>query len=320
MAGSSRVGSSRSCQTAYDAQVTEGREGGGWGTVAATLVAPIAWGTTYITVTETLPAGRPLLVAAVRVVPAGLLLLLVGRVRSSWRPRGAQWGYTTALSLAYFGVFFPLLIVGVYRLPGGVAAAVSGAQPLMVAALGVVLVGVRPSRLDLAVGVVAAVGVALVVLQPNAGLDPIGVLAAVGANLSFAVGVVLTKMFPTPPNRLADTGWQMLISGFILVPLVLLVEGTPGTLTVINLLGFAYLTLIATGIAFVLWLNGVRRLPSAAPPLLGIAGPVTAAILGWVVLQQTLAPPQLLGLVLAFGAIAYGAVVPGRATRVTTPS
>ena len=37
-----------------------------------TVLAPIAWGTTYITVTELLPAGRPLLVATMRVLPAGL--------------------------------------------------------------------------------------------------------------------------------------------------------------------------------------------------------------------------------------------------------
>lgn len=281
-------------------------------TVAATLVAPIAWGTTYITVTELLPAGRPLLVAAVRVVPAGLILLLIGRVGSSWRPRGAEWWQTTALSLAYFGVFFPLLIVAVYRLPGGVAAAVGGTQPLLVAVFALLLTGLRPMRLDIVVGVVAAVGVGMVVLQPGAGLDGLGILAALGANTSFALGVVLTKKFPTPANRISHTGWQMLISGLILVPATLAIEGLPATLTGGAVIGFVYLSVVATGLAFVLWLNGVRRLPSAAPPLLGIAGPVTAAILGWVILDQTLSPIQLTGLILAFGTIAYGAVVPHR--------
>lgn len=285
-------------------------------TVLATLVAPVAWGTTYITVTEFLPQGRPLLVAAVRVVPAGIILLMLGRLNSRWRPRGIEWWQTTALSLAYFGVFFPLLIVAVYRLPGGVAAAVGGTQPLLVAAFTLMITGTRPVRLDLLVGVVAAVGVAMVVLQPNAGLDPVGVVAAVGANVSFSVGVVLTKKYPIPSNRFAHTGWQMLIAGVVLVPAMLVVEGLPGSVTWTNTVAFVYLSVVATGIAFVLWLNGVRKLPVAAPPLLGIAGPVTAAILGWAILHQTLSPIQLTGLVLAFGAIAYGALIPQRGSTI----
>ena len=84
---------------------------------------------------ETLPAGRPLLVAAARVVPAGLALVAVGTLTSRWRPRGAEWARTAVLALFNFGLFFPLLVVAVYRLPGGVAAAVGGLQPLLVVAL-----------------------------------------------------------------------------------------------------------------------------------------------------------------------------------------
>ena len=36
-----------------------------------TALAPIWWGTTYVVVAELLPAGRPMFVAAVRVIPAG---------------------------------------------------------------------------------------------------------------------------------------------------------------------------------------------------------------------------------------------------------
>ena len=61
-----------------------------------------------------------------------------------------------------------------------------------------------------------------------------------------------------------------------------------------------------------LWFNGIRRLPAAAPPLLGLAAPVTGAVLGWVVLGQSLSPVQLTGFVVTLGAIAYGATLPAR--------
>jgi probable blue pigment (indigoidine) exporter len=282
-------------------------------TAGTTVLAPISWGTSYVTITELLPDGRPLLVATMRVVPSGLVLLIVGALASRWRPRGAEWWRIGTLAVFNFGIFFPLLVAAVYRLPGGVAAAAGGLQPLLVAALSWRIAGRRPPRLEVAVGCVAALGVALVVIGPDAGLDPVGVLAAVGANVSFAIGVVLTKRFPPPSNRLAATGWQLLMSGLVLVPLTAIAEGPPPALTGRNVAGFAYLSLAATALAFVLWFNGIRRLPTAAPPLLGLAAPVTGAVLGWAILDQSLSPLQLTGFVVTLGAIGYGASLPASA-------
>lgn len=281
-------------------------------TAARTVLAPIAWGTTYVTVTELLPDGRPLLVAAMRVLPAGVVLLAVAARTGWWRPRGAEWRRTTALALCNFGLFFPLLSVAVYRLPGGVAAAAGGLQPLLVALLAWPLAGSRPAVRTLVVGVVAVVGVGLVVLHPGAAFDGVGVLAAAGANVAFATGVVLTKRFPAPPSRVAAAGWQLLLAAGVLVPLALLVEGAPRAPDVSDVVGFAYLSLGGTAVAFLLWFDGIGRLPVAAPPLLGLAAPLTGATLGWLVLDQTLSASQLLGFALALSAIAHGALVAAR--------
>ena len=281
----------------------------------ATVLAPVAWGTTYVTITQLLPPGRPLLVASMRVVPAGLLLVAIGAAVSRWRPRGAEWRRTAVQATFNFALFFPLLAAAVYRLPGGVAAAVGGLQPLLVVGLSRVVGGHRARRTDIVVGAIAAFGVGLVVVHPGAHIDAVGVLSAVAANVSFALGVVLTKRSPVPPNRIAATGWQLLMGGVVLVPMSLVFEGAPPTLTGRNLVGFAYLGLVGTALAFVVWFNGIRRLPAAAPPLLGLAGPVTGALLGWIVLGQSLSPLQLVGFAIALGAIAYGTTL-----RVPSPT
>ena len=266
-----------------------GRESGPpFGTVFRTLLAPVAWGTTYLTVTELLPAGRPLFVAAARVVPAGLLLVLIGTLGNGWRPSGREWGRHLLVGLCNFGLFFPLLTVAVYRLPGGVAAAAGGLSPLLVAMLTWAVAGRRPSGTQVSVGVIAALGVAMVVVRPGAHLDTIGVLAAVGSNVAFSMATVLTKRFPAPPHRAAATGWQLLLGGAVLLPLALAVEGQPPVLTATNVLGFLWLSIGCTGVAFLVWYDGVRRLPTPAPPLLGLAAPVTGATLGWLVLGQSL--------------------------------
>jgi probable blue pigment (indigoidine) exporter len=279
-------------------------------TALVTLAAPVSWGTTYLVAAKLLPDSQPMFVAAMRVLPAGLLLLLLGRRTSAWRPSGAEWGRTAVLAACNFGIFFPLLFGAVYRLPGGVAASAGGVLPILVALLSWLVVGRRPRPAELAVGAVAAFGVALVVIRPGAGLDPVGVVMALGANVSFAFGVVFTKRFPTPPNRLAATGWQLSVAGAALLVLALGSGAAPTGVSVPNVVGFAYLAVVATAVAYVLWFDGIRKLPAAAPPLLGLAAPVTGAALGWLVLGQSLSPVQVFGFALTIAAIARGATLP----------
>jgi probable blue pigment (indigoidine) exporter len=293
-----------------------------------TVLAPIAWGTTYITVTELFPPERPLFVATTRVLPAGLALLgaaaIAARRRGQThgagitRPRGPDWRRCALLALFNFGLFFPLLAVAVYRLPGGVAAAVGGLQPLLVTGLSWPLAGRRPRARETAIGVLAVLGVALVVLRPGAGFDPVGVLAAVAANISFAAGVVLAKRYPAPGSRLAWTGWQLLLSGVFLLPLTLVAEGLPSVVPARTWVGVGYLSLVATALAFVVWFHGIARLPVVAPPLLGLAAPATGALLGWVVLGQSLSPLQLVGFAITLAAISYGALLPQPAPRLAS--
>ena len=287
------------------------------GTALLTGFAPVTWGTTYVVVAALMPPGRPLLVAALRVLPAGLLLLvLVARRRRAAGPGVAAaprvWLREVPAALASFGLFFPLLTVAVYRLPGGVAAAVGGVQPLLVLAVTAMLDRRRPRTADLAVGVAAATGVALVVLRPGAGLDPLGVLAAVAANLSFAAGVVLARRDRSGVDPLVATARRLLLAAVLLVPLALVVEGTPPAPDLGVLAGTLWLGGVGTGVAFVLWFRGIPRLPVAAPPLLGVAAPVTGVVLGWALRDETLSPAQLAGFALSLGAIAYGALAPAK--------
>jgi probable blue pigment (indigoidine) exporter len=279
-------------------------------TALLTVLAPISWGTTYVTITELAPDGRPLLVAAARVLPASIVLLVVGSIRQRSRPHGKDWWRTAVLAVCNFGAFFPLLIVAVYRLPGGVAAAAGGLQPLLVAGLSVPLANRRPTRMELSVGAVAAVGVAMVVVRPGADIDPVGVLAAIAANVSFAAGVVLTRRWPSSSTGLAATGWQLLLGGALVLPLAIAVEGTPPVLTATNVAALGYLTLVATALAFLVWFSGIERLPAAAPPLLGLAAPLTGATLGWLVLGQSLSSMQIVGFAITLTTIAYAAGAP----------
>jgi probable blue pigment (indigoidine) exporter len=96
-------------------------------------------------------------------------------------------------------------------------------------------------------------------------------------------------------------------------------EGLPADISGRNVVGFAYLSLVGTALAFVVWFSGITRLPTAAPPLLGLAAPLTGAALGWIVLGQSLSPVQLAGMAITLSAIAYGATYGSRTSAAPTP-
>lgn len=164
--------------------------------VLVTAVAPVLWGSTYLTTTLFLPEGRPLLAAVLRAVPAGLLLLALSRRL----PKGSWWWKSWVLGIVNICVFFALLFVAAYRLPGGVAAIVGGAQPLLVALLASRLLRERLTATRLLAGAAGVFGVALIVLQSQARLDLLGLAAAAGGTLSMALGTVLAKKWGQPRN------------------------------------------------------------------------------------------------------------------------
>lgn len=278
-----------------------------WLLLVVTLLAPISWGTTYIVTTELLPDGQPLTVAALRVLPASLLLIAVGTARSRWRPRGrAEWRRHALISLFNFSLFFPLLVAATYRMPGGIVAAAGGLQPLFVAVIAYLLFRRPAAPRELLTGLTAAIGVALVVGIGSASFDLLGVVATVIATASFAVSVVLTKRFTPSPDRIAATGWQLGLSSLLLVPVAIAVEGTPTISGGRDLIGLAYLSLVATGLAFIFWFSGIQRLPTHVPPLLGLAAPLTGAAIGWAFLGQSLSLLQVTGFFVTVGAIKFG--------------
>lgn len=277
-------------------------------TTALTAVAPLLWGTTYWTTTEVLPPGRPLLAAALRALPVGLVLLVLVRRR----PHGIWWLRAAVLGTLNIGAFFALLFVAAYRLPGGAAATLTALQPLFALAFGAWWLAAPPRPAQLAAAATGTAGVALVVGGAPSTLDPAGIAAALGAAVSMAAGIVLTKRWRPPVDALTFTAWQLVAGGLFTVPLLLALEGLPPGITVEQAAGYAYLGLVATGLAYVLWVRGIGRLPVGGVSVLALLSPLTATVVGWLALAEPTSPAQTLGVALILAGVAAGQLTPSR--------
>ncbi|WP_435744506.1 EamA family transporter [Microbacterium sp. PMB16] len=280
-----------------------------------TALAPIAWGTTYLVTTELLPVGHPLFAGLLRSLPAGLLAIAISRRL----PHGTWWWKAFALGALNIGAFFPLLFLAAERLPGGVAAAVAGAQPLIVLVLGSLVLQEKIRPATAAAAVAGAGGVALVVLGPAASLDLWGILAALGGVTATGVGMILTKRWgrPSGVGPVAYAGWQLAAGGLLLLPVTLLVEGVPATIDGGAALGYLWLGTAGGIVAYTLWFRGIQQLPVIAPGLLALLSPIVATILGALVAGEAFTPVQAIGFTIALGALVSGQIFARRA-RMTT--
>ncbi|RSN24381.1 EamA family transporter [Amycolatopsis sp. WAC 04169] len=275
---------------------------------ALTAFAPMVWGTTYVVTTELLPPGHPMFAGLMRALPAGLIALAITRTL----PRGTWWLKAAALGVLNIGMFFPLLFVAAERLPGGVAATLGAAQPLLVAILAVAVLRQSPSAWRFAWGVVGIVGVGLVVLGPAAGFDFIGVIAGLGGAATMALGVTLTKRWGRPADvgPTAFASWQLTAGGLFLVPVTFLFEGAPPAIDLNAALGYLWLGLVGGLLAYVLWFRGITSLPVTSVAVLGLLSPMVAALLGAALLGQSLGLIQLVGFALALASIVAGQITP----------
>ncbi|MQY49571.1 EamA family transporter [Rhizobiales bacterium RZME27] len=273
-------------------------------------MAPVIWGTTYIVTSQMLPPGYPLTDAMLRALPAGLLLMAVTRQV----PPVTWLGRLTILGALNFTVFWAALFIAAYRLPGGVAATLGAIQPLIVLLLARAMLGTTLTAKSLLTAVAGIGGVALLVLGPTAQLDGVGVTAVLVGALSMAFGVVLTRKWKPPVSALTFTACQLTAGGILLLPMALFLEPALPQLTALNAAGFVWLGLFGAALTYFLWFRGIERVGPQSVTGLGFLSPLTAVLLGWIVLGETLSPLQVLGAIIVLVCVIAGARQAGTKT------
>lgn len=279
-----------------------------WPDLLLTALAPMIWGSTYIVTSQLPPPDRPFTAACIRALPAGVLLLLfTSRMfrREEGRRAGGLSRFVRLLILAALniGVFQALLFVAAYRLPGGLAAVLGSVQPLIVMLLVWAVDGVRPLAATLLSAVAGVIGMAMLLLSPQTVFDGLGIGAALLGAVCMATGVWLTRRWQMDMPVLALTGWQLLLGGLMLLPLALWVDLPLPVLTPVQWGAYAYLCVAGALVAYALWFRGLGRLPVEAAASLGLLSPLTAVLLGWVLLGQSITGVAGVGLVIVLASV-----------------
>lgn len=223
----------------------------------------------------------------VRVLFSAALLILL------WRP-SFRLPRRQALLTVLFGLTLTATSLAFYaaidRIPLGVASTIEFVGPL-----GVALLASR-RRLDLAWATVAAVGVILLTggIRGEA-IDPVGVALALLAGVCWGSYIVVGTRLGGVTSGGGPLGLAMVAGAALTLPFGI-VEGGSELLSPHVLLVGLVVAVLSAALPYSLEFEAMRRLPSSVYGVLMSLEPAIAALVGFLVLAQSVTPVKLIAI------------------------
>lgn len=281
--------------------------------LAALAALALIWGFNWIVMKVAVAYAAPFTFAACRTLGGGVALVLVAiAARKSLRPAYPM----PYLWIGFFQTagFVGLVTWAVVSAGAGQVAMLAYTMPFFVALLGAALLKERMTLLQgIAIGIAFA-GVACMVgpLRSSVFSD----VLAVAAGLSWAIGVVLTKRLHARVrvDSFDLTLWQMLFGGAALALVALIVPGHPTQWTSLYVGALIYNIVLATALAYVLWLFVLRVLPARDASMGTLANPVVGVLGAWLLLGETPTVLESIGMVAVIAGLAV-LTLGGRSAR-----
>jgi len=265
------------------------------------LLAAMLWGTVGTTQTFLQSGVSSIAVAAVRSAIGGGVLLAAALVMGKLRFKTWSWKWTILAALC-IALFQSLFFTSV-RFTGVALGTVItiGSSPVFSGLVEWAIWKRKPNRIWAIATSLAIIGcVLLFVNKGEASVHPIGVLLALSAGLMFALYTNCSKQLTEREETLPAVAMTFTLCALLLVPFsgdVMWVFESK------NLFPMIFMGLIATSLAYVLFLAGLEKISSSAAVTLSLAEPLTAALLGVFIVGEYLSPTSWTGVVLLLGGI-----------------
>jgi drug/metabolite transporter (DMT)-like permease len=271
-------------------------------------VLSVLWGGSFFFAGVSLRELPPLTVVLLRVALAAIILLPVlwiYRIRipaslSAWKP-------FFALALLNNVLPFSLIVMGQTYIPSGLASVLNATTPLFTV-LVMAAAGDEKLHVRRVAGVIA--GLIGVIILHGQSLDfeagqSVGIMLCLAAAFCYGLAALYArrKLMDSPP--LATTAFQLMASSLVMAVVAAAVERPwrlplPGVATWLAIIGSAALS---TALAYVIFFRILRRAGSTNVMLVTLLIPVTAILLGYLVLGEAISLREIVGAVVIGSAL-----------------
>ncbi len=273
-----------------------------WGLL---LILSALWGGSFFFFKVLVAEFPPFTVVLGRVGIAAIVLNLVVLLRRDPMPRDPRlWSAFMAMGLLNNVIPFSLIVYGETRISSGLASILNAMTPIFGVLAAHYLTTNEKLSWQKAVGVLCGIAGVTVLIGPAVfthagGVDAIGEGACLLAALSYAFAGIFGRRFRGIPPIKVATG-QITASTAMLLPLSLSVDHpwtltAPSTAAWFSFLGIA---LLCTALAYMIYFRVLAASGATNLLLVTFLLPISALLLGVLLLHETVTPQALAGMAL----------------------
>jgi drug/metabolite transporter (DMT)-like permease len=290
--------------------------------VSAFAIVYLVWGSTYLAILFAIDTLPPFLMAGARFAIAGAVLYAWSRtVGGAVAPTAAQWRATAIVGVLLLLGGNGLVVWSEQRIPSGMAALLVGTVPCFMVLLDWLRAnGQRPTGRVVAGLALGLLGL-LCLVGPDSVMgggraDLLGAAALVAASFSWAYGSIWSRQAPMPASPFLSTAMQMLAASVALLGVSLLL-GEPwhfdvGAVSLRSWLGFLYLVVFGSLIAFSAYVWLLRASTPARVSTYAYVNPVVAVLLGAAFAGEALTTRMIVAAIVIVSGVALITLTPKR--------
>ena len=280
-------------------------------------VLSILWGGSFFFNGAALRELPPLTLVFLRVVLGAAILLPLLRVQGISFPRGvAGWKPFVAIGLLNNVIPFSLIVIGQTFIPSGLASVLNATTPLFTV---LVMAAAQEEALQVRRVAGVALGLAGVIILRGWGVESragqgFGILLCLGGAFSYGLAALAARRLLKDSPPLGTATFQLMASTVMMAIVAGVTEQPwhlpmPGVATWLAVLGLASLS---TALAYIVFFQILRRSGATNVMLVTLLIPVTAILLGWLVLGEPISAREIAGAIVIGSALL---VIDGRAMR-----
>lgn len=276
--------------------------------ILAFAIVYIVWGSTYLGIRIAVHDLPPGLMAGVRFVIAGLILLIIAKFLGQAGPTTRHdWIASVVMGLLLVFLGNGLVTWGEQWVESNQAALLITTGAIWTTWFGTFGAKAqsvsRREKIGIAVGFVGAI----LLLWPRAGLQLdylAGQLAILAAPIAWSIGTIYSRTYPAQASPLVFAGMQMVLGGIMLLVYGLLAGELPRWQWTFNgIAAMAYLTIFGSCVAYGTYVWLIQHATPARLGTIAYVNPVVAVILGWLVLDETLTGVRLAGAIVILAGV-----------------
>lgn len=255
------------------------------------MAAAFFWGTTYAVTQYSLEGWPPLLLGAIRALPAGLLLLLI----KPSLPKGKDWMVLLRLGAINITLFFGLLFIMAQTLPSAISAMGMVYVPVFAMCFHWLVNKKKPAKLQLMSGALLVI-LAWQLFDPQKlQLNSVGLVAMLTAIGCIVIGSNLTQSLSNRIHWWTVLSWQLILGGSLLAILAALQAtvypaqyiNAISNISSLNILGLSWLILLNTALAYGLYVWLLSRMTVVEFTFAGVSNPIAGILMGLLLMGES---------------------------------